>query len=323
MVNQDFLMKNRKFSIAVDLGGTKIKLGVLKAGKLIDKTEVDSDSVSGLKMQLPQIEKRVNQLLQKNGLQNNDVLGIGCSFAGLVDSERNRIISTNKKYDDGPETDLVAWAKNTWNWPLFMENDARVALLGEWKYGEGRGFDNIVMVTLGTGVGSAVLLEGRLIKGKHFQAGNLCGHLTVNYIGKKCTCGNTGCVEAEASTWSLPSLVKNHASFNQSSLKDEPLLDFEVLFSKVEQNDSLAKDVAQHCITVWAAGIVSMIHAFDPELVILSGGIMKSAEVILPAIKQKINNNAWTPWGRIIVKKAQFPDSSALFGGDYLVRTKV
>jgi glucokinase len=111
-----------------------------------------------------------------NQVQKEDVLGIGFSFAGLVDSVANRILSTNQKYDDGPETDLVGWAREKWNWPLFALNDARMALLGEWQHGAGKGCTDLVMITLGTGIGSAVLVGEELLKGKHFQAGNLGGH---------------------------------------------------------------------------------------------------------------------------------------------------
>jgi len=135
---------------------------------------------------------------------------------------------------------LVAWAWDKWALPLYVENDARLALLGEWQFGAGRGCENIVMVTLGTGIGSAVLIEGKLLRGKHFQAGNLCGHLT-------------------------------------------------------------------------------MIHAFDPEMIIISGGIIKSGSVIMPELQSRINQFAWTPWGKVKLVEAQYPDSAALFGAYYMV----
>ena len=313
-------MKTEKYTVAMDLGGTRTKLGLLWKGRLIDKSEIDSGSATGLKAHLALIEEAIDKILEKNRLVSADVLGVGFSFAGLVDSSENRIISTNKKYDDGPDTDLVGWAKEKWNWPLFAENDARMALLGEWQYGIGKGCDNIVMVTLGTGVGSAVLIEGKLLKGKHFQAGNLSGHFTVNHKGVSCTCGNVGCVEAEASTWRLPALIQENPGYEKSSLKKEKVLDFELLFAHAEKNDELANEVLEHCLSSWGAGIVSMIHAFDPELIIMSGGLMKSAHIILPAVQKKVDKYAWTPWGRVDVKNARFPWSAALYGGEYLVR---
>lgn len=310
-----------KHTIAIDLGGTIIKIGLLKDGQLFDRKEIMAQSSSGLKSQLPEIETTINQMLHANQLQNTDMLGIGFSFAGLVDSSKNRILSTNQKYDDGPEIDLVGWARQKWNCPLFAENDARMALMGEWQFGAGKEHSDLVMVTLGTGIGSAVLINGQLLKGKHFQAGNLGGHFVVNHRGTVCTCGNIGCVESEASTWRLPSLLNEHPAFSESSMRNEEVLDFRVLFLHAANNDRVANEVLDHCLSAWAAGIITMIHAFDPEMIILSGGIMKSSAIILHALQEKVNNRAWTPWGKVKLVEARFPDSAALYGADYLVRS--
>jgi len=313
----------KEYTIAIDLGGTIIKLGLLHSGKLLARKEIEAMSAGGLNAQLPRIENAIDQLMVEIEIMANQIAGIGFSFPGLVDSARNRIISANKKYDDGPQTDLLAWAKETWGWPLFAMNDARMALLGEWKYGAGQGFDHIAMVTIGTGIGTAVMQHGKLLLGKHFQAGNLGGHFTVNHKGTTCTCGNKGCVEAEASTWRLPSLIKAHPQFVHSSLRDIEMLDFKALFYHAQHNDLVAKEVVTHCISAWAAGIITMIHAYDPEMVMLSGGIMKSADMILPLLQEKVHRYAWTPWGKVKLVIAQHPDSAALYGGDYLVRTNI
>jgi glucokinase len=308
------------YTIAIDLGGTIIKIGLLKEGQLIDRKEVVAQSASGLKSQLSELEAIINKLMLANQLSTKDVLGIGFSFAGLVDSVANRILSTNQKYDDGPDTDLVGWAREKWNWPLYAMNDARMALLGEWQHGAGTGRNDLVMVTMGTGIGTAVLVGGELLIGKHFQAGNLGGHFVVNHKGTDCTCGGNGCVEAEASTWRLPSLLKEHPEFNESAIKNEEVLDFRALFLHAGNNDKVSKEVLEHCLSAWAAGIITMIHAFDPEVVVMSGGIMKSSAVILPALQEKVNQLAWTPWGKVKLFEAKYPDSAALFGADYLVR---
>ncbi len=276
-----------KFTIAIDLGGTIIKTGLLKEGQLIDKKEIVAHSASGLKPQLPELEEAIDGLLTSNRITRRDVLGIGFSFAGLVDSTGNKILSTNQKYDDGQlvQDHLAAFEK--WNWPLFAMNDARMALLGEWQHGAGVDCTDLVAVTLGTGIGTAVVIGGKLLTGKHFQAGNLGGHFVVNHKGSVCTCGNIGCVEAEASTWRLPSLLKEHPEFTESAMKNEEVLDFRSLFRQAGNGDRVAKEVLDHCLSAWAAGMITMIHAFDPEIIILSGGIMKSSEIILPALQER------------------------------------
>lgn len=310
-------------TIAIDLGGTIIKIGLLNSGQLIDRREIKARSASGLKPQLSELEIAINGLLESSKIHKEDVSGIGFSFAGLVDSSQNRILSTNQKYEDAPAIDLVGWAREKWNWALFAENDARMALLGEWQCGAGIACSNLVMITIGTGIGSAVLIDGKLLKGKHFQAGNLGGHFVVNHRGTTCTCGNIGCVEAEASTWRLPSLLKEHPGFKNSTIKNEETLDFKALFHHAQSDDQVAKEVLDHCLSAWGAGIITMIHAFDPEIIILSGGIMKSADVLLPVLQEKVNTQAWTPWGKVQLMKAKFPESAALYGADYLVRTSL
>lgn len=310
------------YTIAIDLGGTNIKIGLLDGRQLVASTSDKALPATGLKKNLPLIEQRIDSLLKNQNINHKDLLGIGFSFAGLVDSVNNHVLSTNQKYDDAPDIDLPQWANEKWSVPLYMENDARMALLGEWQYGAGRGFENMVMVTLGTGIGSAVLIEGKLLRGKHFQAGNLGGHFTINYQGTVCTCGNIGCMESEASTWRLPEIIKNHSSYYSSSMAKEKILDFESLFRNVAKNDSLAVDILEHCFSVWSAGLITMIHAYDPEIVILSGGVMKSASVILPELQERVNRYAWTPWGKVKLLKAENIDTAALFGGDYLVRYK-
>jgi hypothetical protein len=153
------------FTIAIDLGGTLIKIGLINDGELIDRREIVAQSASGLKSQLPELELVIDQILLVNQIQKENVLGIGFSFAGLVDSIANRILSTNQKYDDGPETDLVGWAHKRWNWPLYAMNDARMALLGEWQHGAGQGCSDLVETL-------AVILWS-IIKDRSVPAGTL------------------------------------------------------------------------------------------------------------------------------------------------------
>ena len=311
------------YTIAIDLGGTIIKIGLLNETGLVAVKTANSSSADGLANNFPTIENEIIQLIKEEKVVPTGLLGIGFSFPGLVDSVQNKVISTNKKYDDAPDLDLVQWAKQTWGVPLFLENDARVALLGEWKHGAGAGYENVVMVTLGTGIGSAVLIDGKLLRGKHFQAGNLGGHFTVNHRGGKCTCGNIGCMEAEASTWRLPELIRSNSKFEASLLASESLLDYEALFRNAALRDPVAEEVLDHCFSVWSSGLISMIHAFDPEVIILSGGIMKSASVILPELQKRINQLAWTPWGKVKLLEAQNINAAALYGADYLVRSSL
>ena len=305
--------------IAIDIGGTFVKIGLVKSGEIITKTAFKSFPQQRFQKTVATIEITINKLLVSHSIAKNSLKGIGIGFPGIVDSIKMKVISTNKKYEDANTFDFIKWAKETYDTPLVLENDARMALLGEWQYGAGKGFDNIAMLTLGTGVGSATLINGKLLIGKHFQAGNLGGHFTVNLNGALCTCGNLGCVEAEASTWKLAELLKSDSRYN-SSLIEGALLDFESLFKFANKGGELSLAIRNHCLEVWSAAVINQIHAYDPEIVIIGGGVMQSAEIIIPFITNKVNKHAWTPWGKVNIKQSKIPNKSALLGAYYLVK---
>lgn len=306
-------------AIVLDLGGTRLKIGLIGDGKIIAQSLLPAYSENGLLVRLPSVEVSVNQMLKETNTDISELVGVGVSIPGIVDTKEMRVLSINKKFDDVPGFDFNGWSHKTWGIPTVIENDARAALIGEWQYGAGKNCDNIVLVTLGTGIGGAAMIEGKLLHGKHFQAGCLGGHFTINMHGDKCTCGNIGCVESEASTWKLPELFRNHPDFKQSLARESELLDFETLFSLSQQNDKTAIDIVYHCIEVWTAGIITMIHAYDPEMVIIGGGVMKSEKMILPYIREKVAQRAWTPWGKVQIEAAHFSDEAGMLGMAHLL----
>jgi glucokinase len=263
---------------------------------------------------LPVITETFHRLLGDLGIPLRQCAGLALSFCGLVDSSTARIISTNAKYDDAPGLDLQGWCREAFDLPFRAENDARMALLGEWHAGAGMGFEEIVMMTIGTGIGGAAMLQGRLLRGKHFQAGCLGGHFPVLFDGRRCTCGALGCAEAEASAWSLPEVCRSMAGFESSRLAAEPQITFENLFRHAEGGDSVATRARDRCLAVWSAAAIALIHAYDPEIVLLGGGVMKSAPVILPFVQSYVDRHAWTPWGRVDVRSAQLGNDAALLG---------
>ena len=307
--------------IGIDLGGTRIKIGLLKNDQLVDSRILPAESVEGLASHLSLIDLAIEQMLCSHSISLLE--GMAMAFPGLVNPVEKKVLSTNGKYDDAIELNLPEYYQKKWNCPFFIDNDTRMATVGEWKLGAAKGCDDLVMVTLGTGIGTSVVLQGQLLRGKHFQAGCLGGHFTVNYDGKLCTCGNIGCVEAEASTWNLNSLAQNNEHFHQSSLNSGGVIDFSKLFIEAKKGDCAAIELKDHCIKVWTAGIISYIHAYDPEQVILGGGILKSADDIIPVIKENVEKYAWTPWGKVIIKAGQLGDFAGVIGAVYCLKNKI
>lgn len=306
--------------LACDLGGTRMKIGVVRDGVVLAQTVEPANSKAGLAPQLPVLKAAWLRLLGELKLTPRDCAGVSIAFPSLIDTATGRVLAEYGKFADAMSLDLRDWARKEFNLPLAIENDARMALIGEWRAGAGRGVDNLVMMTLGTGLGVCAIIEGRVLRGKHGQAGVLGGHLTVRYGGRVCSCGNVGCAEAEASTAFLAELAKARSDFAASALAREPVLDFAAVFKHAAAGDACAVALRDHNIHVWATLAVNLIHAYDPEMVILGGGIMASAEVILPAIRTHVARHAHTPWGKVQVVASQLGDNAALVAGEWLLK---
>lgn len=305
------------YGIAIDLGGTVVKIGLVGRGKILARIGLDSQRSLGLGPNLPRIREGIETLLRQEGIPASRLEGMGLAFPGLVDPENNRIISTNEKYDDACTLDLPRWAKEHWNVPLYMDNDARLAVLGEWVYGSAKGKNNVVMMTIGTGIGTGVILDGRLVYGKHFQAGSLGGHFTLDYHGRKCSCGNRGCVEALASSFFLPRILREHPHLSDAFKKRAATLDFKQIFHLASAGDREALLVRNECMDVWSAAVITYIHAYDPEIVLLGGGIMKSGKIILPYIREKVEQYAWCPTEKVKISCSRLSGQAALWGLAY------
>lgn len=301
-------------ALAVDLGGTHATLAVMHGAKILVSEELSLDRAHGLGPVLPLFASTFRTLLNKCGLMPKDCSGLAFSFCGLADSRTGRILSTNQKYDDACALDLPAWCSKEFGIRFKVENDARMALLGEWYAGAGRGVEDIVMITLGTGIGGAAMMNGQLVRGKHVQGGCLGGHLPVLFNGRQCTCGAIGCTEAEASGWALPLIAKEWHGFEGSALAREKEITFRAVFELALADDEIARGIRDRCIRVWAAGAVGLVHAYDPEVIIIGGGVMRSADVILPIVQEHVAKHSWTPWGTVQVKAAQLGNHAGLFG---------
>ncbi len=306
-------------TVTIDLGGTHIKMGLIVNNQTLDTETILSHSENDFSLTMNRVSGCINVLLERNKLRPAQIAGIGISIPGIVDVTQNKVLSINKKHEAATQFDFNQWSQKIGIPKLVMENDARSALVGERQYGAGKRCDNIVMITLGTGIGGAALINGKLLYGKHYQAGCLGGHFIINYHGDECSCGNIGCVESEASSWKLPELIKNHPLYANSGWVTEEELDFEKLIDKYRKNDSLAIDITHNCLKAWAATAINMIHAYDPEMVIFGGGIMSSYDIILPYVKKQTDKYAWTPWGKVAIKKAELQNSAALLGLNYLL----
>jgi glucokinase len=302
------------FALSLDMGGTHIGCGLVCDDRLMASTSLDSERAESLGSLLPCVAKALRSMLDEAGLRVEQCRGLAVGFPGIVDARDGRILSTLKKYEDAIHLDLNHWSRENLGLRLRMENDARMALLGEQYAGAARGVQDVVMITLGTGIGGAAMMLGSLVRGAHAQAACIGGHLPVDFRGHRCACGNIGCAEAEAAGWSLPQIIKETPGFGESTLSRASSLDFQTLFSAAEEGDAVALEVRQRCLNVWASNAVALIHAYDPEMVIFGGGVMQSGSIILPFVQQYVKDHAWTSWGTPRVVAATLGGNAALLG---------
>jgi glucokinase len=308
-------MKASRLILVADIGGTRIKLGLVRGERLLAQTEIDADARRGLALALERIARSVPALCREAGVKLSALAGFGLSFSGIIEPRTEKILSTPAgKFDDAKNLNVSKIVAARLGLPARICNDANAALLGEWRFGAARGCGSAVMLTLGTGIGAAAIINGVPLRGQHGQAGCLGGHLTVNWSGHECLCGNVGCAESEASTWALPALARAHPDFAGSRLAREKVLDYAAVFRAAAQRDRVAIELRDRAIRVWSVALVNLIHAYDPELAVIGGGIMRSGKIILPVMRRHVMRHAWTPWGKVKIKPAALGNNAGLMG---------
>ncbi len=306
-------------ALAIDLGGSHAACAVVKDNAVLASRSLSADGRRTLASLLPELGNALHELLFSSQIDGADCSALVLGFCGIVSVSENRVLATNGKFGDASELDLDGWCAREFGLPFLIENDARLALLGEHAYGAARGAQDAVMVTLGSGVGGAALLGGRLLQSKHGLAGTIGGHLPVVLGGRLCSCGNRGCADAEAATVVLDEIYRRHADGLEGALSSNKAIGFLELFEAADAGDKAAIATLDHCLHVWSALTVALIHAYDPEVVVFGGSVLKRAADILPRLQAYVAAHAWTP-GRVVqLLPAALGSDAALLGAIPLI----
>jgi glucokinase len=202
--------------VGIDVGGTRIKLGLVKQKKMVSSSVFEVKNNHSLEANLPLIIDEIKALSFAFDA-SEPIEGIGMALPCLIDHKKNKILSDYVKYPDAKYMNLEGWFNTFYKVPFIIENDARAALVGEIE-GIEHGTKDAVLVTFGTGIGTAVLSNGAMLRGFNQFAGNLGGHQTIHILGDKCNCGDIGCAEALASGWALHSILETEQSYEMSKI---------------------------------------------------------------------------------------------------------
>lgn len=286
------------YYIGVDLGGTNIAVGLVnEEGKIIHK-----DSVPTLReREYPEILKDMAMLILKvikdAGLEVKDIKSIGIGSPGTPNCEEGILVYTNNlKFRNVPmRTEIQKYI----NLPVYLDNDANVAGIAESVAGAAKGAKHSVTITLGTGVGGGVVIDGKAYSGFN-NAGAELGHMVIVVDGEQCTCGRKGCWEAYASATSLIRQTKVAAENNPDSLINKLIngdfskIDAKTAFDAAKQGDETGKKVVDQYIKYIAEGLANIINIFSPEIVAIGGGVCKEGEYLLKPLRQLISERVYS-----------------------------
>ncbi|MBY9063451.1 ROK family protein [Sphingomonas yunnanensis] len=272
--------------LAVDVGGSHVACARVRGGIVENRREIRFAAPTSLAAVMPGLEAHLAILRGRE-----PVAGVSIAFPGLVDPRSGRVASTPAgKFEDAVGFDFTGWARERLGLALRLEVDGRMALLGEHRFGALRGVDDAVLLSLGTGIGSAALMRGAMVRGRSGQASVLGGHLTVEIDGPTCLCGNLGCAEALASSWALPRLIA--ALPGRGALHDLAAPDLKAVFDLARDGDAGARAVRAACLAAWAAAALNLVHAYDATRVLVTGGVA-AAEEVVPFIQAHVRRHAW------------------------------
>ncbi len=283
-------------TIGVDLGGTKVAAAILdNEGNILISHKYPTNSEKGSDSVIEDLVKCISEPLRKEHY-NPKALGIG--VAGQIDVNGIVRSSPNLNWRDVP---LKSRLEEKLGLPVIVTNDVRAATLGEWKYGSGKGVNDLVVLFVGTGIGGGVIHHGQLLTGCNNTAGEL-GHITILLDGRKCHCPKKGCMEAYGGGWAIAERAQD-AVHNDSSA-GKALIDIagqaeqitaETVSKAYHEGDKLAMTLVKETSRYISAGVSSIVNAFNPCLIVLGGGVIEGIPELIPMIEEQTKKEALKP----------------------------
>ena len=278
-----------KYGFGIDLGGTTVKLAYFnEEGDMLDKWEIPTNTSEGGRYILADIAAAVKGYLKEKNISNDEIIGLGIGVPGPVSRHGvvNRCVNLGWGVFNVNE-ELSALT----GFPVRAGNDANVAALGECWKGGGRGYESIVLATLGTGVGGGIVVDGKILYGAHGAAGEI-GHLVLNKDETMpCGCGKYGCVEQYCSATGIVRTARRHLnrSIQPSVLRDIQDLTCKDIFDAAKQNDVVANEILERVYSHLAEFLSDVCCVVDPEVVVVGGGVSKAGEPLLNGISRHMH----------------------------------
>lgn len=302
--------------LAIDIGGTFTKIGIVnETGEILDSKVLKTKAKEPFEVFLKELVNEIN-LLTKKPNSNEEILAIGVgapnanSLTGQIENPPN--------LNWGDKIPLAKSLKNELNLPVFIANDANATALGELKFGMAKGMQNFVVLTLGTGLGSGIIVNGELLLGEHAQAGEI-GHVNVDPQGRQCNCGLQGCLETYASVTGIKRTVfeliaemRDDSPLREISFDD---LTGETIASAALDGDKLALRAFDITAKILGSKMADTVAHLDPEAFILAGGLSKAGDILLKPVISHLEKNLFVAYkGKVKVYLSNAPRNTAILG---------
>lgn len=319
-------MGETKYAVGVDLGGTTIKFGIVsEKGKIVAKNCLDTLADQGPEKVIKQIKKGIKELLKES---KYNIEGVGIGSPGMVILKKGTV--------ENPPN-LPGWGKiplgsrleKDLSIPVFVENDANAAAVGEMIFGAGKKLDNFIMITLGTGVGGGLIINKKVYRGETGAAGEI-GHMSINRDGKQCNCGNRGCIEAYAGINYLSAIVEEQLEDHKDSLiykwnrEEDKKLEPKLIHDAAEAGDPFALEIIHELALNLGAGMSSIINLLDIGTVIMGGGVAGFGDRLFADIRESLSQRVLKSIApRVKVKEAKLKNEAGILGASSLVFHKM
>lgn len=304
--------------LGIDIGGTSVKIGLVNENGEVLKSNNYSVSFDNYSTPIFEtVKKSIKVFLQDNNILENSLSGIGVSATGQVNSNYGVIVGVGGNIKNWCGTEIKKELEEIYKVKTTVINDANSMVIGEKWVGKARGYNNVIGITIGTGVGGGIIVDSKILLGHIGIAGEL-GHFSIDLNGKKCTCGNIGCYEQYASMTALIKEVIKEYDVISNSLPKKEDINGKYIFEELDKGNIKIKEIVDKWIENIGKGIVSLTHIFNPEIILIGGAVSKQEELFINPLRKYVLSHVMQKFGETLkLEAAQLENNAGLVGAVY------
>lgn len=313
-----------RWIVGIDIGGTNIVVGIIPmaGGTPVALSSLPTEAARGGEFVVQRVvemtERAIAETLAAHGGTRADVAGVGIGAPGPIDRDSGVVITTpNLGWKNFPLRDLLSRALGL---PATLDNDANCATYGEWWLGAGRGVDHLVGITLGTGIGGGIVLNGEIVHGASDAAGEI-GHTTIEFTGRRCKCGNYGCLEAYCSGPNIAARAREGLEAGYESILTDMVegqlerITAATVYEAALRGDAYANEVMNETAKILGAGVANVVNFLNPQAIVIAGGVTHAGERLFAPLRAEVRRRAFrSAFDACRILPAALPDTAGMIG---------